>query len=535
MERYNYITNDQCDSLSNLPVKIVYSSQDHNEGLATYFREYLRTTLNASKPKPEYYYSYNDFKRDSTEWIDNPLYGWCNKHNKPDGSPYNLYADGLKIYTTINSKMQKYAEEAVHEHLSQNLQIAFFKEKKGFYSAPFAKDLEPEQIQQMMESAIRRSERYRTLKNAGYNWNEIIKNFRTKTGMTVFNWNGDRDTIMTPYDSIKYYKFYLQAGFMSMDPHTGFVKAYVGGPNFKHFKYDHVVVSKRQAGSTIKPFIYTLAMQEGYSPCYKVPNVPVTFLLGDTVWTPKNSGRSDFENKYVTLKWGLANSVNYISAWLMQRFNPPSVIDIMKKMGVTSHMDPVPSLILGTSDISLYEMVGAYSTYANKGIFTKPIFVTKIEDKNGDVLAKFTPGKVEAISEQTAYLMLNLMEGVVNFGTGFNVRFKYKLTNPIAGKTGTTQNHSDGWFIGVTPDLVSGAWVGAEDRSVHFDNLALGSGSNMALPIWSIYMTKVYADPSLKISKGDFEAPSEFNYDLRCPDTEDLKLDENDLKMMEGE
>jgi len=535
MARYGYLSDAQCDSISNLPISLAYHSQDHNEGPATYFREYLRVIMSASVPQSNNYYNYDDFKRDSTEWIKNPLYGWCSKHNKPDGSNYNLYVDGLKIYTTINSKMQKYAEEAVFEHLSKTLQVDFFKEKKGRHNAPFASDLEPDQVKQLMESAIKRTERYRILKNAGYTWNEVLKNFKTKTSMTVFKWSGERDTVMSPYDSIKYYKFYLQAGFMSMDPHTGYVKAYVGGPNFKHFKYDHVVIGKRQAGSTIKPFIYTLAMQEGYSPCYKVPNVPVTFLLGDTVWTPKNSGRSDYENKYVTLRWGLANSVNYISAWLMQRFNPPSVIDIMKKMGVTSHMTPVPSLILGTSDISLYEMVGAYSTFANKGIFTQPIFVTRIEDKDGNVLAQFTPEKVEAISEQTAYLMLNLLEGVINYGTGYNVRHKFNLTNPIAGKTGTTQKHSDGWFLGITPNLVSGAWVGGEDRSIHFDNLALGSGSSMALPIWALYMQKVYADHSLKISQGDFKAPTDFDVDLNCSDNDEIELKDEDLKKMEGE
>ncbi len=533
--RYGYISETQCDSLSNLPIKIAYRSQDHNEGPATYFREYLRIIMSASKPQRNYYYIYDDFKRDSTEWIKNPLYGWCSKHTKPDGSNYNLYVDGLKIFTTINSKMQKYAEEAVYEHLGKELQRDFFKEKKGTRNAPFAGNLEPDQVRQLMEQAIKRSERYRALKNAGFSWNEILKNFKTKANMTVFSWKGDKDTIMTPYDSIKYYKFYLQVGFMSMDPHTGFVKAYIGGPNFKHFKYDHVVIGKRQAGSTIKPFLYTLAMQEGYSPCYKVPNVPVTFLLGDTVWTPGNAEKSYFDGKMVTLKWGLTHSSDWIAAWVMKQFNPPSVIDIMRKMGFTSYLAPYPSLILGTSDVSLFEVVGSYSTFANKGIFTQPIFVTRIEDKNGNLLASFTPEKTEAISENTAYLMINLMEEVVNRGTAYNLRGKYKFTNPIAGKTGTTQKHSDGWFIGITPDLVSGAWVGAEDRSIHFDNLALGSGSNMALPIWALYMQKVYADRSLKINMGDFKAPAEFNVDLKCSDIDEMELNDKDIKMMEEE
>lgn len=535
MENYGYITEKQFDSISVLPITLKYFSQDHNEGPATYFREYLRVIMTADKPKRSRYFAFEDYVNDSVEWASNPLYGWCNKHFKPDGSPYNLYADGLKIFTTIDSKMQRYAEEAVTDHLSKDLQVEFNKEKKGRYTAPFASDLEPEQIQQLMDLAIKRTERYRLLRNAGFGWKDIMKNFKTKTRMTVFTWNGDKDTVLTPYDSIKYYKFYLQAGFMSMDPHTGSVKAYVGGPNFKHFKYDHVIVGKRQVGSTIKPFIYTLAMQEGYSPCYKVPNVQVTFLLGDTVWTPKNSGRKDYEGKMVTLKWGLANSVNYISAWVMKQFNPPSVIDIMKKMGITSHIAPVPSLVLGTSDISLYEMVGAYSTYANKGIFTRPYFVTRIEDKNGNELASFTPEKVEAISEQTAYLMLNLMKGVITSGTGIRLRYMYKLNNPIAGKTGTTQNHSDGWFIGVTPDLVSGVWVGAEDRAIHFDNIEQGQGANMALPIWALYMKKVYADSTLHVKQGDFVAPSGFDYTLNCTDTDEQELNSGDIPIIEGE
>jgi len=361
-----------------------------------------------------------------------------------------------------------------------------------------------------------------------------MKNFKTKTRMKVYSWNGECDTIMTPYDSLKYHKFYLQSSLLSINPHNGEVKAYVGGINYKYFKYDHVTVSKRQAGSTIKPFIYTLAMQENYSPCYKVPNVPVTFMLGDTVWTPKNSGRSDYEGKLVTLKWGLANSVNYISAWLMKQFNPQSVIELMRKMGFTSYIAPYPSLVLGTSEVTLYEMTGAYTTYANKGVYIRPLFVTKIVDKTGNIISTFIPEKNEAISEQTAYLMINLMEGVVNSGTAIRLRYMYKFTNPIAGKTGTTQNHSDGWFIGVTPDLVTGVWVGAEDRSIHFDNIEKGQGANMALPIWAIFMKKVYNDKKLNISQGDFSAPDGINIQLNCSDTE-KELNETDIKMIESE
>jgi penicillin-binding protein 1A len=532
LKEYGYINEEKYDSLFKIPIRLKYNPQNQNEGLATYFRERLRIIMTAKEPKPRDYYSNDDYQRDSIEWIKNPLYGWCNKHTKPDGSPYNLYADGLKIYTPINSKLQKYAEEAMEEHLKNDLQKAFFKEKAGSKYAPFSYDLSPDQIQSIMETAIRRSDRYRVLKNAGYDWDEIMKIFKKKTKMTVFSWNGERDTVMTPYDSILYYKFYLQAGIMSIDPHTGYVKTYVGGINYKHFKYDHVTVAKRQAGSTIKPFIYTLAMQEGYSPCYEVPNVPVTFIIGDTVWSPKNSGRPEYEGKWVTLKWGLANSVNYISAWIMKQFNPPSVIEIMRRMGFTSYLAPYPSLVLGTSEVTMYEMAGAYACFANKGIYIKPMFVTHIDDKTGNTIATFIPEKTEAISEQTAYLMINLMEGVVNSGTAVRLRYMYKFTNPIAGKTGTTQNHSDGWFMGITPDLVTGVWVGAEDRSVHFNNIEKGQGANMALPIWAIFMKKAYNDKSIHLSQGDFEAPHDFPYSLNCPKTES-NIDEKNIEIEE--
>ncbi|HOT14453.1 MAG TPA: transglycosylase domain-containing protein [Bacteroidales bacterium] len=532
LEKYDFINKRQCDSLKNLPLIVDYKAQDHTEGLATYFREYLRTTLTANKPQKKNYYDIEDYKRDSVEWCNNPLYGWCNKHVKPDGTTYNIYSDGLKIYTTINSVMQQYAEDAVYEHVGKYLQPAFFKEKKGRHDAPFASNLTADQRQQIMDQAVKRTERYRVLRNEGWSFEDIMKDFKKKHKMRVFTWNGERDTILSPLDSIRYYKFFLQTGLMSMDPHTGYVKAYVGGIDYKYFKYDHVTISKRQAGSTIKPFIYTLAMQEGYSPCDKVPNVPVTFILGDTIWSPKNSGRSDYEGKMVTLKWGLANSVNFISAWVMKQFNPPSVIDIMRKMGFTSYIAPYPSLVLGTSDVTLYEMTGAYGCYANKGIYVKPMFVTRIEDKTGNVLATFTQEKTEAISEQTAYLMVNLMEGVVNAGTACRLRYGYKFTGPIGGKTGTTQNHSDGWFMGFTPDLVTGVWVGGEDRAVHFDNIDMGQGANMALPVWAIYMDKVFKNKSLRCNSKSFERPYNFNVDIYCTDTDEKSLNEEDIRMM---
>ncbi len=533
MERYGYLNKKQKDSLSRLPLKIVYKLQDHNQGLATYFREYVRRTLNAQQPERSNYFSFEDFSQDSLEWQTNPLYGWCNKNRKPDGSPYDIYSDGLKIYTTVNSVMQQYAEDALEEHLRKNLQPVFYSEKKGKKNAPFSADLETEQVQQIMEQSIKRSERYRVLRNSGMKWNDILKTFRKKERMTIFTWKGEKDTTFSPMDSIRYYKYYLRGAMMAMDPHSGAIKAYVGGPNFKYFKYDQTKYGKRQVGSTIKPFIYTLAMGEGYSPCFKVINAPTTFYLGDTVWTPRNSGLKEYEGKYVTLKWGLANSVNYISAWIMKQFNPPSVIDVMRKMGISSYLAPYPSLVLGTSDISVFEMVGAYSTFANKGVYTRPVAVTRIVDRSGTVLYTNQNWQQEAISEQTAYLMLKMMEAVVQHGTALRLRREpYNLMMPIAGKTGTTQNHSDGWFMGVTRDLVGGVWVGGEDRSIHFDNLALGQGANMALPIWAIFMKKCYEDKKLHLSQEEFEAPDNFNFDLNCKEDKVPTEDEME-KMME--
>ena len=516
LRNYDYITPAMYDSISKLPIKLTYKVQDHNEGTATYFREYLRILLSAKLPVRANYVAYEDFYQDSLEWATNPLYGWCNKNKKPDGTPYDIYSDGLKIQTSINYNMQAYAEDAVEEHLKMYLQPSFVIEKRGMRNAPYASDLKPEQMQQIMDLAIKRTERYRAMRNAGIKWNDILKAFRKKEQMTIFSWKGERDTLMSPLDSLRYYKYFLRGAIMAMDPHTGYVKAYVGGPNFKHFKYDMVKMGKRQVGSTIKPFIYTLAMQEGYSPCYKVANVPTTFYLGDTVWTPRNSGLKDYEGRLVTLKWGLANSVNYISAWIMKQFNPPSVIDLMRKLGITSHLDAVPSLVLGTSDISLYEMVGAYSTYANKGVYTRPVLVTKIVDRSGTVLYNNRNWQVEAISEQTAYLMLSMLQAVVNHGTAYRIRSQYEMTMPIAAKTGTTQNHSDGWFMGVTPDLVGGVWVGGEDRAIHFDGIGMGQGATMALPVWVLFMKKCYADKTLKLSQGDFEVPADFSFDLSC-------------------
>lgn len=483
MLKYKFITQTEFDSVSQLPLGVSkFGPSDHNTGSATYFREYLR----------------GEMKK------------WCASHLKPDGEPYDLYRDGLKIYTTIDSRMQRYAEEAVTEHLAKDLQPAFYKHWKGRPNAPFAfEEGNPEaEVKALMLQAAKRSERYRLAKKSGMSQDSIMMLFEKPTEMVLFSWNGPVDTILSPYDSILYYKYFLQAGLMSVESTTGYVKAYVGGIDQRFFQYDHVTQGKRQVGSTFKPFLYTLAMQEGeYSPCYKVPNISYSVELDDgTYWTPKNSSDERIGEE-VTLKWALANSNNWISAYLIRRFSPESVIKMARSMGVTSDMPAVPAIALGTPDISLYEMVGAMNTFADRGVYVKPIFITKIEDKNGNVLERFVAEKTEAIDEITAYKMIELMKGVVQTGTGIRLRYKYKFDNPVAGKTGTTQNQSDGWFMGITPDLTTGVWVGAEDRSVHFRSITLGQGSNMALPIWALYMRKVYNDPNLNISQEDFSKP----------------------------
>jgi penicillin-binding protein 1A len=480
LEKYTFITEAQKDSLLKLPIKLNFRQESHTEGLAQYFREMLRQEL----------------------------LKWCKEHKKADGTPYNLYRDGLRIYTTVDTRMQRYAEEAVKEHMT-DLQKSFYEHWKG----RVAWADQP----QIIEETMKRSERYLRLQKEGKSESEIKKIFDKKVEMKVFSWKGEKDTLMSPLDSIRYYKMFYQTGFMSMEPQTGYVRAWVGGNDYKYFQYDHVKEGKRQVGSTFKPFLYTLAMQEGYSPCYEVPNVPVTIIdKAGVPWTPSNS-----DGKYggmLSLKEALAESINCISAYLMKQFGPEAVVQVARKMGITSTIEPFPSIALGTADVSVYEMVAAYSTFANKGVYTEPQYILRIEDKNGVVLQDFVPRKVEAISEETSYLMLNLMQGVTLFGTGARLRgSKYGFTNPIAGKTGTTQNNSDGWFMGITPELVSGVWSGCEDRSVHFRTTQLGQGANVALPIWGLYMKKVYADPSLNYSKGGFEPPEKpLGVELDC-------------------
>lgn len=511
MAKYGYITEAVRDSVLKIPIELDYKVQSHSRGLATYFREYLRKIMTAHKPERKNYASYQTqkFKEDSVNWLKNPLYGWCAKNKKPNGKNYDLYSDGLRIYTTINSRMQHYAEEAVKEHLGGYLQPLFYKTKRRQKKAPFDWQLDNKSIRRIMRLSMIRSERYRVLRLAKTDSAGIVKSFNAPVRMHVFSWKGDIDTVMTPMDSIRYYKYFLHSGLMSMEPQTGYVRAYVGDINYRHFKFDNVMIAKRQVGSTFKPIIYTIAMMPGgFSPCHKIPNIPVTFKMpeGQDDYTPKFS-KSSLDGQMISLKTGLALSLNQVSAWIMKQFNPATFVKMARKMGIVSYIPEVYSLCVGAAEIRLAEMVAAYDTYLNKGVFVEPVFVTRIEDKNGNIISTFKPKKREVISEGTAYRMLNLMQGVVDRGTSRRLRYEYKFTNEIAGKTGTTNDNSDGWFIGMVPNLVTGVWVGGEERSIRFDSGLYGQGASMALPIWAYYMREVYIDKELGISKANFELP----------------------------
>ena len=518
MCKYGYLSNQECDSLQALPVDIKYQSVDHKQGLAPYFREYLRQLLTAKEPKKSNYSEWNahQYDIDMRLWRENPLYGFCNKNHKPDGTPYDLYHDGLRIYTTIDSRMQKYAEEAVSEHM-QDLQKSFFREKRKKSYAPFSKDLTEEDIDGIMHRSMRQTDRYRGLKKQGMNENEIRKVFNTPVAMRVFSYDGLIDTTMTPMDSIRWNKHFLRCGFMSMDAHSGAVKAYVGGPNFTHFQYDMVTSGRRQVGSTIKPYLFTLAMDEGMWPCDSTVNDSITLIDGNGVaWTPRDDHHAN-QGEMVTLNWGLEKSSNWITAYLMSLFTPEQLVRMMRSFGIEGPLEPVVSLCLGPCEVSVQEMVDAYTTFPNKGIRVEPMYVTRIEDNNGNVLATFVPKTHEIINETTSYKMIYMLRNVMDHGTGVRARFRYGLKAPMGGKTGTSQNHSDGWFVGFTPSLVSGVWVGGEDRSIHFDNMSAGQGANMALPIWSIYMQKVYADEELGYSvEEQFDVPEWFDAEAGC-------------------
>lgn len=486
-----FLTKEKYDSLKKLPLGLIFHPEDHNDGLAPYFREYLR----------EY-----------------SLKTWCANHINPEtNKPYNIYRDGLRIYTTIDSRMQKYAEEAVFEHMS-DLQKMFSKECKTKKNAPFAWNVTKEQIENIMMSSMKRSDRYRSLKNSGLSKEQIVVEFKKPVSMSVYSLRGDIDTVMSPWDSIRYYKSFLHTGFVAIESNTGFVKAWVGGVNHKHFKFDHVKVGRRQVGSTFKPFVYALAIQEGYSPCYQVPNVRTCIEIpGQPAWCPDNSDGNKGTGKMVTLRYALAGSINYVTAWVMKQFGPDAVINLVRRLGITAPIDAVPSIALGTPDISVFEMVAANATFANKGTYIQPSFITRIEDKNGKVLEEFFSSTDEVFSEEKAYAMIQLMRGVVDRGTGTRLRSRFNLRNEIAGKTGTTQNNADGWFMGLTPNLVAGCWVGGEERSVHFNSTNEGQGASMALPIWGKFFQKVYADASLKINKNGFVKPNNMgDIELDC-------------------
>lgn len=533
MRKAGYITEAERDSLQALPLKLKYNRVDHKEGLATYFREYLRGVLTAKKPDKANYrgWQMQKYYEDSLDWENNPLFGWCEKNTKKDGTKYNLYTDGLKIYTTLDSRMQQYAEDAVTEHLKE-LQGYFFKEKKGAKKAPYTFRLTQEQVDEILERAMRLSDRYRIMKKAGATEAEIKKAFDTPEEMSVFSWEGEKDTIMTPMDSIRYYKFFLRAGFMSMDPRSGHVKAYVGGPNYHYFQYDMAMVGRRQVGSTIKPFLYTLAMENGFSPCDEVRHVEYTLIdENGKPWTPRNANKK-LIGDMVTVKWGLANSDNWITAYLMSKLNPYNLKRLIHTFGVRNR-DIVPSvsLCLGPCEISVGEMVSAYTAFPNKGIRVAPLFVTRIEDNDGNVLATFAPEMQEVISVSSAYKMLVMLRAVVNEGTGGRVR-RLGVKADMGGKTGTTNYNADGWFMGFTPSLVSGCWVGGEDRDIHFDTMLHGQGASMALPIWTKYMVKVLGDKSLGYDENEtFQLPE--GYDP-CKDDVNLEGDTHIEEPIEG-
>ncbi len=486
MEKYGYLSQEELQTLADKPIKLKYNPQAHDEGIATYFREMLR----------------------------NYMKDWCKTHYKPNGEPYDVHKDGLRIYTTINYQMQKNAEEAVKEHFKY-LQGEFFKHSKGYKDAPFT-GISRADIEKYYLQAMKNSDRYRHLKADGYSDNEIRENFNVATNMRVFTWSGDKDTVMSPCDSLRYYKYFLNTGMVSVEPQTGHIKVYVGGINYKHFKFDNAKLGRRQVGSTFKPYVYAAAMKDSdLSPCFEIANTPVTFEEYDN-WTPKNSNDAR-EGENVSLKWALANSVNYISAALMKDYTTPqSVINLTKQMGITTPMPAVPSICLGTADLSVLEMAAAMATFANKGIHKEPIFITKICDNKGMVLEVFNTKSNSALDEETAYLVLELMKGVVDSGTGGRLRYKYGLKSVIAGKTGTTDNNSDGWFIGINPKLATAVWVGGELRSIHFRSMALGQGASMALPVYGLFMQRCEKNPKLNFYKGDFDRPATMEMDLDC-------------------
>lgn len=514
MQKAGYLSKAEYHQHADEKLVLDFHRIDHKDGSATYFREFLRQYMMATHPQRSDYPSWNQnqYVFDSIAWVSDPLYGWCNKNFKKDGKPYNVYTDGLKVFTTIDSRMQRYAEDAVYNHVVKFLQPAFTKENSKKANAPFTSALTQKEIRAILNRSMRGSERYRVMKASGATDAEIQKAFRTPVDMSIFTFHGDVDTTMTPMDSIRYYKSFLRAGFMSMEPQTGHVKAYVGGLDYNHFMYDMVMSGRRQVGSTIKPFLYSLAMENGFSPCDQAPNVQRTYIVAGKPWTPRNSSRRRY-GQMVTLKWGLANSNNWISAYLMSRLNPQQFVGMLNDFGIKNpEIHPSMALCLGPCEVSVAEMVSAYSAFANHGIRTAPMFVSKIEDNEGNVIATFQPRMNEVISEESANKMLVLLQAVVEGGTAGRLRFKYHIDGEIGAKTGTTNRNSDAWFMGFTPQLVSGCWVGGEDRDIHFDSMRMGQGATMALPIWAYYMKRIYRDKSLGYrADASFGLPEGYN------------------------
>ena len=517
MLKADYISQEEYDKYVAEPLNLKFHVADHKDGIATYFRDFLRRYMMAKRPERKDYPSWNmvKFHIDSLNWENDPLYGWCNKNRKKDGDYYNVYTDGLKVYTTIDSRMQTYAEKAVYEHVAKFLQPAFTREKRGRQTAPFSGSLSVDQVNNILMRSVRQCERYRVLKESGASEEEIQKSFRTKTKMSVFTYHGEVDTTMTPLDSIKYYKSFLRTGFVSMCPQNGHVKAYVGGLNYEHFAYDMVMEGRRQVGSTIKPYLYSLAMENGFSPCDEAPNVQQTYVVAGQSWTPRNGSRARY-GEMVTLKWGLQQSNNWISAYLMSKLNPQAFVDLLHEYGIRNpDIHPSMALCLGPCDISVGEMASAYTAFVNHGIRAACMFVTKIEDNEGNVIAQFQPRMNEVISEESAHKMIYMLRNVVDGGTASRLRFKYNLKGQLAGKTGTTNNNSDAWFVGLTPNLVNACWVGGDDRDIHFNSMAMGQGASGALPIFALYMQKVYKDAKLGYSEDAvFDLPPGFN---PCP------------------
>jgi penicillin-binding protein 1A len=532
MVKAGYLTQAEYEKYSAEPLTLKFHVQDHKEGLAVYLREFLRRYLTARKPDRALYPSWNmvKFYNDSINWESDPLYGWCNKNVKRNGENYSIYTDGLKVYTTIDSRMQKYAEDAAYQHVVKFLQPAFNKENRNKKNAPYSNNLTQAQVQQILNRSVRQSERYRVMREEGVPEDEIQKAFHTPTNMSIFTYHGEVDTIMTPIDSIKYYKSFLRTGFVSVCPQNGHVKAYVGGMDFTHFAYDMAMEGRRQVGSTIKPFLYSLAMENGFSPCDEAPNVQQTYMVAGRPWTPRNGSKARYGDM-VTLKWGLQQSNNWISAYLMSKLNPQAFVTLLHEYGIRNpEIHPSMSLCLGPCEITVGEMISAYTAFVNHGIRAAHMFVTRIEDNEGNVLAQFQPRMNEVISEQSAHKMLYMLRAVVDGGTAGRLRFRYGLKAQIGGKTGTTNNNSDAWFMGLTPTLVSGVWVGGDDRDIHFDSMVWGQGATMALPVFAYYMQSLYKDKTLGYSEDAvFDVPAGFN---PCP-TEDAGVEDEEGESLE--